>query len=120
MTRYRDVDGRLRRVEATAASPALAQSLLKERLLERSGYGSGGELNAASRFTDLVTLWLAELEGRDLAAGTKESYRDLVRLQVLPAFEHFTLGEISTGRVEGLLRSKPPVPTPAPIIRAPC
>jgi hypothetical protein len=30
----------------------------------------------------------------------KETYRDQVRLHVLPAIEHFTLGEITTGRVE--------------------
>ncbi|KRA31066.1 MULTISPECIES: site-specific integrase [unclassified Nocardioides] len=104
--RYRDVDGRLRKVEATAASPALARSQVKERLLKRSGYGSGGQLSVASPFTDLVALWLADLEQRELAEGTKESYRDLVRLQVLPAFEHFTLGEITTGRVEWFLKSQ--------------
>lgn len=104
LTRYRDVDGRLRRVEATADSPALARSLLKERLLNRSGYGSGGQLSHASRFGDLVTLWLADLDLRDLAEGTKESYRDLVRLQVLPGCEHYTLGEVTTGRVEWFLR----------------
>lgn len=106
MTRYRDLDGRLRRVEATGDSPALARSQLKERLLNRSGYGSGGRLSVASPFTNLVALWLADLEVRELAEGTKESYRDLVRLQVLPAFENFTLGEITTGRVEWFLKSQ--------------
>lgn len=47
-----------------------------------------------------------ELELRDLAEGTKQSYRDQVRLHVLPVFEHFTLGEISTGRVEWFLKSE--------------
>lgn len=60
----------------------------------------------ASPFGDLVALWLADLELRDLALGTKESYRDNVRLHVLPAFEHFTLGEITTGRVEWFLKSE--------------
>ncbi len=87
MTRFRDVDGQLRRVEATADPPALARSLLKERLLQRSGYGRGGQLTVASPFPDLVAMWLADLDLRDLAEGTKESYRDLVRLQIMPAFE---------------------------------
>jgi integrase len=49
---------------------------------------------------------VADLELRDLADGTKESYRDQVRLHVLPAFEHFTLGEITTGRVEWFLKAQ--------------
>ncbi|WP_300599412.1 tyrosine-type recombinase/integrase [uncultured Nocardioides sp.] len=105
-TRFRDIDGRLRKVTATASSPTAAKALLKERLLNRSGYGSGGVLTLASRFGDLVELWLADLELQELAEGTKQSYRDQVRLHVLPAFEHFTLGEITTGRVDSFLKSQ--------------
>jgi integrase len=105
-TRFRDVDGRLRKVTATAGSASAAKALLKERLLNRTGYGSGGQLSLASPFGDLVALWLADLDLRELAEGTKDSYRDQVRLHVLPAFEHFTLGEITTGRVEWLLKSQ--------------
>ncbi len=63
-------------------------------------------LSLSSPFGDLVALWLADLELRELAEATKESYRDQVRLHVLPAFEHFTLGEITTGRVEWFLESE--------------
>lgn len=105
-TRFRDLDGRLRKVTATASSPSAAKALLKERLLDRVGYGSGGQLSLSSSFGDLVALWLVDLDLRELTAGTKESYRDQVRLHVLPAFEHFTLGEITTGRVEWFLKSQ--------------
>jgi integrase len=105
-TRFRDLDGRLRKVTATGGSPSAATALLKERLLNRAGYGSGGVLGLSSPFGDLVALWLADLDLRELAEGTKESYRDQVRLHVLPAFEHFTLGELTTGRVEWFLRSQ--------------
>lgn len=105
-TRFRDLDGRLRKVTATAGSPSAARALLKERLLNRVGYGSGGVLSLASPFGDLVALWLADLELRELAEGTKQSYRDQVRLHVLPAFEHYALGEISTGRVEWFFKSQ--------------
>jgi integrase len=57
-------------------------------------------------FGHLADLWLADLDGRDLADGTKELYRDDLRLHVRPAFEHFTLGEITTGRVEAFLRAQ--------------
>lgn len=105
-TRFRDLDGRLRKVTATAGSRSAARALLKERLLHRSGYGSGGVLTLASPFGDLSAMWLADLELRDLAEGTKENYRDNLRLHVLPAFEHYTLGEITTGRVEWFLKSQ--------------
>lgn len=105
-TRFRDLDGKLRKVAATAGSQSAVRALLKERLLRRSGYGSGGVLTLASPFGDLAALWLADLELRDLAEGTKESYRDQLRLHVLPAFEHYALGEITTGRVEWFLKSQ--------------
>lgn len=105
-TRFRDLDGRLRKVTATARSASAARALLKQRLLHRPGYGSGGVLGLASPFGDLASLWLADLELRNLADGTTQSYRDQVRLHVLPAFEHYTLGEITTGRVEWFLKSQ--------------
>lgn len=49
-TRYRDLDGRLRKVSATADSPATARALLKQRLVNRTGYGSGGQLSPVSPF----------------------------------------------------------------------
>jgi len=35
-----------------------------------------------------------------------EYHRDQVRLHVLPAFEHYTLAEITTGRVDWFLKSQ--------------
>ena len=46
---------------------------------------------------------MALLELRDLAGNTKENYRTCLRLHVRPAFEHYTLGEVTTGRVEWFL-----------------
>lgn len=105
-TRFRDLDGRLRKVDATANSKAHAESLLKERLLSRTGYGSGGALSLSSSFRELVGLWTADLDLQDLSAGTKENYRDDLRLHVEPVFRNYTLGEITTGRVEWFLKSE--------------
>ena len=58
LTRFRDLDGRLRRVTATARSRRGAEALLKERLLNRARYGLGGPLGLSSPFRDLVELWL--------------------------------------------------------------
>jgi site-specific recombinase XerD len=81
-------------------------ALLKERLLHRRGYGAGGVLSMSSPFGDLVELWLADLDLRDIAENTKDNYRDDLRLHVRPFLEHYTLGEITTGRVEWFLKSE--------------
>lgn len=106
LTRFRDLDGLLRKVTATARSPRAAEALLKERLLNRTGYGTGGLLSLSSPFGDLAVLWLADLELRGISENTKENYRDDLRLHVRPYYEHYTLGEITTGRVEWFLKSE--------------
>jgi len=99
-------DGRLRRVTGAARSESAAKASLRERLADRPGYGAGGLLDLTSSFGELAALWLADLELQKLSEGTKENYRDDLRLQVMPHFAHFALGEITTGRVEGFLRSE--------------
>ena len=64
---------------------------------------SAGVLRPTSSFADLADLWLADLDLRDLAGNTKENYRTCLRLHVRPAFEHYTLAEVTTGRVEWFL-----------------
>lgn len=105
-TRYRDADGVLREVKATASSPSSATAELKARLVTRPGYGRGGMLGLTSPFSDLVELWLADLEHREISEGTKKNYRDDVRVHVRPFFDHYTLGEITTGRVETFLKAE--------------
>lgn len=105
-TRYRDVDGRLRRVTARCASRTGAVASLKERLARRPGHPVGSLLSPASGFGELADLWLIDLEGRDISEGTKVEYRNVLRLHVRPAMEHYTLGEITTGRVEWFLKAE--------------
>jgi integrase len=102
-TRVRDLDGRLRQVRASGPTAATARSRLMERIRERPSLPSSGVLQPTSSFADLADLWLADLEVRDLAGNTKENYRTCLRLHVRPAFEHYTLAEVTTGRVEWFL-----------------
>jgi hypothetical protein len=105
-TRMRDADGRVRHVRVTARTAAQARLVLQERLLNRPAFGSTTVLTAQSHSVDLIEVWLADLDLKRLAEGTKQHYRDQVRLHVLPAFEHYTLAEITTGRVEWFLESQ--------------
>jgi integrase len=102
-TRVRDVDGRLRQVRASGPTAAAARARLLERIRERPALPSAGVLRPTSSFADLADLWLADLDLRDLAGNTKENYRTCLRLHVRPAFEHYTLAEVTTGRVEWFL-----------------
>jgi integrase len=102
-TRVRDLDGRLRQVRATGPTAASARTRLLERIRERPALPSAGVLRPTSSFADLADLWLSDLELRDLAGNTKENYRTCLRLHVRPAFEHYTLAEVTTGRVEWFL-----------------
>jgi integrase len=102
-TRVRDLDGRLRQVRATGPTAAAARARLLERILERPALPSAGSLRPTSSFADLADLWLAALDLRDLAGNTKDNYRTCLRLHVRPAFEHYTLAEVTTGRVEWFL-----------------
>ncbi|WP_165356951.1 site-specific integrase [Nocardioides zhouii] len=74
--------------------------------MNRPTFGGTKALLAQSTFADLVEVWLADLAVQQLAEGTKQNYRDQVRLHVLPAFEPYTLVEITTGRVEWFLKSQ--------------
>ena len=102
-TRVRDLDGRLRQVRASGPTAAAARTRLLERIRERPSLRSSGVLRPTSSFAELADLWLADLELRDLAGNTKENYRACLRLHVRPAFEHYTLAEVTTGRVEWFL-----------------
>jgi integrase len=105
-TRHRDRDGQLRRVRATDRTERLAEAELKRRIANRRGFGGDGTLGIESRFAVLADLWLEDLETRKIAEATKDNYRDDLRLYVRPYFEHFSLAEITTARVETFLKAE--------------
>jgi len=92
LARFRDEDGRLHRVVATAGSERGAERLLKTRMSRRTYQDGHGELSPDSSFGQLVELWLEDLdlEGR-LAPNTRTLYERNMRpagaacLRALPA-----------------------------------
>ena len=106
--RVRDDDGQLRPVEATGSTRKAAERNLKEKLARRGTYSAGmGELSADTPFPRLVEVWLEDLdlEGR-IAIITRDLYERDMRTLVLPAFEHFTLREISISKIDRFLKGQ--------------
>ena len=100
VTRLRDWDGHLRRVTATGATRTQAIATLKEKIVERDHVGDTGEaVTADTPFPKFALLWLEEIQiDPRLSDGTKEVYERQLRTLILPAFEHFTIREITTAR----------------------
>jgi hypothetical protein len=62
-TRFRDHDGQLRHIEASGDTRTRAEHRLKEKLAARNGYSTGfGELTPDSPFSQLVEIWLEDLD----------------------------------------------------------
>lgn len=107
MARYRDDDGKLRRVKATADTARAAERLLKSRLAKRSHQGGNGELHPESTFGQLVEVWLEDLDLEDrLAPTTRALYERNMRQLVVPAFENFQLREITVSKVDRFLKAQ--------------
>lgn len=104
-TRFRDDDGKVRRVSATGVTKREAERNLKKALAERSSFRSTGELTPNSSFTNLVDVWLADLdlEGK-LAESTRALYERNMRQLVMPVFEGYALREITVSKVDRFLK----------------
>ena len=104
--RFRDDDGQLRPVEASGATRKAAERSLKEKLASRGSYSAGfGELSRDTSFTKLVDVWVEDLDLEDrIAVSTRDLYERDMRTLVMPAFEHYTLREISISKVDRFLK----------------
>jgi len=103
---FRDLDGQIRQVCATRPSRSAAQAALKVTLVARVRAGGVGDvLTASSPFLRLAQAWLEDVVlDVDRTQSTKDTYQRSVRSLVLPFFAHFTVGEVSVGRIERFLK----------------
>ena len=105
-TRFRDDDGQVRRVSATGGSRIEAEHNLKRALSQRASHVASSEISAETTFGTLVQVWLADLDlEHALAPSTRALYERNVRQLVMPAFEHYTLREITVRKVDQYLKS---------------
>ena len=95
-------------MEASGATRKAAERNLKEKLARRGSYSAGfGELSPDTVFTKLVEVWLEDLDLEDrIAVSTRDLYERDMRTLVMPAFEHYTLREISISKVDRFLKSQ--------------
>ncbi len=107
LARFRDHDGRLRRVTAMGETQKAAERNLKEVLSDRIEQSTGaGELTASSSFRQLVEIWLDDLDLENkLAESTRALYERNMRQLVMPAFENYTLREISVRKVDQFVKT---------------
>jgi hypothetical protein len=93
---------------AFATSTArFAEHRLKEKLAQRAAHAGGSrQLTPDSSFKELVEVWLADLDLEGgLAPNTRALYERNMRQLVMPAFEHYTLREVTIGRIEPFLKA---------------
>ncbi|MFD4420855.1 tyrosine-type recombinase/integrase [Agromyces sp. NPDC058484] len=104
--RYRDGDGMVRKVTASAATAKQAKQSLRLKLQRRNtATGFGVALSPESTVAELAAAWIEDVRVRtDLAAGTKDLYRRELTSLVLPTFDTFRLREVTTGRVDQFLK----------------
>ncbi|MDE0545999.1 site-specific integrase [Microbacterium sp. C7(2022)] len=106
--RFRDWDGRLRPVTASAATKAKAIAALRVKLTERDRISDTGQaVTADTPFPKLAALWLEDVEHDPrLSDGTKEQYATEVRTLLMPAWEHMILREMTTARIDRFLKAQ--------------
>lgn len=106
-TRFRDRDGRARLVEAGGATKGKAETALKAKLLDRQQTVSNGSLRSDLSVGAAADVWLATLEGAELAEGSRNLYAGNVARYVKGSeIEHLTLREANNvGTLERWLKT---------------
>jgi len=99
----RDSDGRTREMGRRGGSKAAAERALKEAFRDRPGIDAGTDLTPQTRVRELAEAWFASLESQ--SPTTRQSYRNRVDNQILPALGELRLRELTTGTVDRFLKT---------------
>lgn len=99
-TRYRDMDGVLRLVEARGTTTGKARNALLKKLDERPKV-AGTEIAPDTRLSVLADVWHASL---DVAPGSAETYRNALERHIKPRVGSLRIRELTTARVEAFVR----------------
>jgi len=99
----RDSDGRTREMGRHGGSKAAAERALKEAFRDRAGIDAGTDLTPQTRVRELAEAWFESLEAQ--SPTTRQSYRNRVDNQILPALGELRLRELTTGTVDRFLKT---------------
>jgi integrase len=99
----RDADGRVREIGRIGPSRAACQRAVKEAFRDRTRMDSGSDITSEMRVRELAEVWFASLEHQ--SPTTRQSYRNRVDKQILPALGELRLRELSIGTVDRFLQT---------------
>lgn len=102
--RFRDFDGRTRKVEAWGRTGAAAERALVSALKDRAA-PSDDELTPDTTMARLAVKWLTEVDAGALATNTRQRYREVAEQYVIPGLGAVRVREVTVGRVEAFLRT---------------
>ncbi|SEE79366.1 Integrase [Arthrobacter alpinus] len=103
-TRYRDLDGKVRRVEARGPSAAAARRALQQKLANRKT-PRFGLITSTDKIDRLIEIFLVDLESSERAARTKDKYVYMVNKHISPKIGSIRVGEATSGLVDHFIRS---------------
>lgn len=102
-TQVRDSDGRVRPVERSGRTKALAETRLKEAIRDRIAVDVvSDEINGALKVERLAERWFGNggPSGRPWAATTEEQYRRILDRHILPRLGGLEIRSLTTGRCD--------------------
>lgn len=109
LAKYRDYDGRTRKVKRVGTSGAAAERALVAALRDRAKPASTTvDITRDTTVDDLARLWLQKRESEGtLGSGTLGIYRDLIRNHIAPSLGGVRVGEATVGLLDKFIRSVP-------------
>lgn len=102
-TNFRDMDGKLRQVEARGPSAAAARRKLQVRLQKRLT-PRHSLVASTDKVGKLADLYLLELDRSDKAARTKDKYSFSVKKYISPGLGSIRIGEATSGVIDYFIR----------------
>lgn len=102
-TKYRDMDGKVRIVEARGPSAAAARRNLQQKLADRKT-PRYGLVNPRSKINELIEVFLVDLQASDKADRTKDKYAYCVKKYIAPAIGEVRIGEATSGVIDNFIR----------------
>lgn len=101
--KYRDMDGKVRIVEARGGSAASARRNLLQKFADRKT-PRYGLVNPRSKINELVEVFLVELQASDKADRTKDKYAYCIKKYIAPAIGEIRVGEATSGVIDNFIR----------------